>query len=504
MSFTITSALRWWRCECPDELAWSVDDELLTYRELMDWSGRVGAFLQSRGVKPGDRVTMMARNTIEYAVLAIALVRIGAIGTPINFRSTARELAESCEDFEPVVVFADAERYATAQEGLGENSQHQLLKMEDVRSFREGEPVDLNHEPHPDDPVFIIGTSGSTGRPKGVIYTHRMILTYASEFAIAEPRCAHGSSVLSPGPFSSSSGYLLLMQFTSLGVTMYIESQFVPERALKLLTEHSINTFQAAPIFFERIAALPEFKTADLSKLHFAQVGGATVPRSLLDAWREKGVILRQAYGSTESGGAWAARNDTALTEPEKCGRGGVFTEFAILAEDGSLAPPGQPGEVLVRSACVTTGYWNDPKATEESFVHGGFRTGDLGVLDEAGNLTFLDRLKDIIISGGLNISAAEVERVIRDMDGVEEVAVIKANDDKFGETPLAIIYGDNSRLSPEAVVAHCDKHLSNYKVPRYVVIEPEPLPRLPSGKISKQALREKYKDADKQLEKVR
>lgn len=215
MSFTITSALRWWRCECPDELAWSVDDEPLTYRELMDWSGRVGAFLQSRGVKPGDRVTMMARNTIEYAVLAIALVRIGAIGTPINFRSTARELAESCEDFEPVVV-------------------------------------------------------------------------------------------------------------------------------------------------------------------------------------------------------------------------------------------------------------------------------------------------KDIIISGGLNISAAEVERVIRDMDGVEEVAVIKANDDKFGETPLAIIYGDNSRLSPEAVVAHCDKHLSNYKVPRYVVIEPEPLPRLPSGKISKQALREKYKDADKQLEKVR
>ena len=504
MAFTIASALRWWSRECPNQLALSVDDEPCTLGELHDWSGRVARRLLDLGVKPGDRVCAVAPNSMDYAVLAFGLMRTGAIAAPLSFRSTASEIHESLQDLTPVLVFADDERAATVAEALGGTAGQQLRRIGEIRELRQGAPVTLDDEPDADAAVFIIGTSGSTARPKGVVYTQRMIMTYASEFAIMEPRCARGSRILSLGPFSSASGYLLLMQFIAMGVTIYIESQFKPERALQLLVEKKITNLQGAPIFFERIAALPGFAAADLSNLYWTQVGGATVSPGLLRTWLDKGVTLRQLYGSTEAGGGWGARDDTAISEPQKCGRGGIFTEYAIRGEDGGFAPPGVAGEILVRSPCMTVGYWNNPEATREAMGDGWLRTGDIGVIDENGNVTFVDRLKDIIISGGLNISAAEVERVISDVEGVEEVAVIAAPDPKFGETPLAIVHGDASRLSEEAIVAHCNLRLANYKVPRYVYIDPEPLPRLPSGKISKPILRQRHRDAPTRLARVR
>jgi fatty-acyl-CoA synthase len=281
----------------------------------------------------------------------------------------------------------------------------------------------------------------------------------------------------------------VLLQFLSTGSTIYAQARFTPERSLQLLLRHKITTFLASVIFFERIAVLPEFETADLSSIVFAQISGARVNPALLVRYREHGVVLRQAYGSTEAGGAWAARNETAISEPEKAGRGAMFSEFAIKGKDGGFAP---------------AGYWNNEAATKDAFRDGWLHTGDLGVLDERGNLTFIDRFKDIIISGGLNISAMEVESVIAEVDGVREVVVLPTKDEQFGETPLAIVYGEAGRISIPAVIAHCNAQLSNYKVPRYVAIEAEPLPRLPSGKISKIPLREKYKDGPSFLPKVR
>jgi fatty-acyl-CoA synthase len=504
MSFTITNALRWWARECPDQSVMQVDGEPCTFAELYGWSGRVGEHLAKLGVKAGDRVCMVGLNSLDYAVLAFGLLRIGAIGAPVSFRSTERELADAFDDLTPTLCFADPERHPTVQAALGAAASGKLHFLGEVRALRSGAESHISFTPAPDAPVFIIGTSGSTARPKGVIYTHRTVLTYASELAIMEPKCARGSKVLSLGPFSSSSGYLLLLQFASLGATLYIESQFRPERALALLTEQKITTFQAAPIFFERITALPGFAGADLSSLHFAQVGGARVNATLLQAWLAKGVTLRQAYGSTEAGGGWAARDDAALTAPEKCGRGGIFTEYRIAAADGETAEAGVRGEILIRSACLMAGYWNNPDATASAVRDGWLRTGDLGMIDEAGNLTFVDRLKEIIISGGLNISAAEVEGVVAQVEGVDEVAVIAASDPDFGETPLCVVYGDPARLSVPAIIEHCNRHLTNYKVPRYVVIESEPLPRLPSGKLSKPAIRERYRDAAARLVKVR
>lgn len=504
MNFTIASTLRWWSRDQGDALALSVDDRLLSFRELYDWSGRIGARLIELGVRPEDRICVVAMNSMEYAILAMGMMRIGAIAAPLNFRSTVSELRDWRADLTPMLFFADADRRATVAEALGNDAAGNLFALEELNQYRSGPASELSYLPADDAPVFIIGTSGSTARPKGVIYSHRSILSFACEFVITEPRCGRGSRILSVGPFSSSSGYLLLMGFIALGVTMFIESQFRAERALRLLVEKRITTIKGAPIFFERIAALPEFADADLSALYWAQVGGARVPTSLLKAWRDKGVVLRQLYGSTEAGGGWAARDDSAVSAPEKCGRGGLFTQYRILGEDGGAAPVGVAGEILVRSACMMEGYWNNPTASAEAIVDGWLHSGDLGLLDATENLIFVDRLKDIIISGGLNISAAEVERVIGEIPGVLEVAVIAADDVQFGETPLAIVYGNVASLSPALIIERCNAALANYKVPRYVDIVSAPLPRLPSGKISKPELRRRYKDAASRLPKVR
>jgi fatty-acyl-CoA synthase len=490
--------------ECPDRLALDYDGEEVSFAELHAWASRVAGHLIASGIRPGDRVCSYGTNSLEYAVLLLGNMLAGAISAPVSFRSSVREVKRFLNTVQPSLLFTDEERLAAARDAIGGADSPKLRLLAEMRPLREAPAPGPLCDPHPDEPLFIIGTSGSTGDPKGVIYSHRSTMTYAAEFAMMEPRCGNGGSILSTGPYSSASGTLLLMQFLATGATTYAQSRFTPERALALLQEKKITTFLASVIFFERIAALPEFERADLSTIAFAQISGARVNPALLARYRARGVVLRQAYGSTEAGGAWAARNETAVTQPEKSGPGAMFTEFAIRGENGGFAPPGETGEILIRSSGLSVGYWNNDAANREAFRDGWLHTGDLGVLDERGNLTFIDRIRDIIISGGLNISAMEVESVIAEVDGVKEVVVLPAKDEQFGETPLAIVHGDAARISIPAIIAHCNAHLSNYKVPRYVAIEPEPLPRLASGKLSKMPLREKYKDAPSFLSKVR
>jgi fatty-acyl-CoA synthase len=504
MSFTVTSALKWWVREHPQRVALDYDGEAVTFRELYDWGARVAARLIELGVERGDRVSAFGFNSLEYAVLLIGALLAGAVSAPVSFRSSPRELSRALALLTPKLLFSDEPHVQSAQQALAEAPGARLLSLADVRRLREAPSPASLPAPHEDDAVFIIGTSGSTGDPKGVIYSQRTIMTYSAEFAIMEPACGNGGSLLSVGPYSSASGTLLLMQFLSTGSTIYAQSQFNPREALRLLQEKKITTFLAATIFFERIADVPEFETADLSSMKFAQISGARVNPALLARYRERGVILRQAYGCTEAGGAWAARGDAAFLEPEKAGPGGMFSEFAIKGEEGGFAPAGTPGEILIRSPALAVGYWNNEAATAQAFRDGWLHTGDRGFLDENGNLTFIDRIKDIIISGGLNISALEVEGVIAEVEGVQEVVVIPAPDTQFGETPLAIVYGDPAVVSIDAIVSHCAEHLASYKLPRYIVLEDEPLPRLASGKVAKVTVRDKYKDAHLRLQKVR
>jgi fatty-acyl-CoA synthase len=506
MAFTIERALKWWFRDKPEALAIYYDGETLTFAELEAWATRVSAWLEDEGVVPGDRVGMVAANSIEYAVLIIGTMLAGGIANPLSFRSSARDLRKSFSITEPRLVFADQDRAECVAEALEPDAENRGRDLATIRALRDAPPPARlpSYEAKPQDPLFIIGTSGSTGFPKGTIYSHGATMIYASEFVMMQPAVGHGGGALVTGPYSSASGTLLLFQFLATGASVYSESKFTPEGALRLLRDYPITTFLASTIFFERIAALPEFDKADLSALAFAQISGARVSQELLARFREKGVILRPAYGCTEAGGAWAARDETAITEPEKCGPGAMFSRFRVIREDGSDADAGEPGEILIASDGLASGYWNDPEQTAKTFRDGWLHTGDRGVVDQRGNLTFIDRIKDIIISGGLNISAMEVENVISELPEIDEVVVIAVPDDQFGETPLAIVHGSNGPIDPAAVIKHCRGALTAYKVPRYVSVEDEPLPRLPSGKIDKVTVRAKYKDAAPHLQKAR
>jgi len=496
---TINSAIGWWAKNRPHVAALSLGGDALSYRDYAAWSDRVARWLIDRGVTPGDRVGVCAANSLAYCALTMGVMRAGAIVSPLNVRYTPHELAEIIADHRPVMVVAGPDETAKL-EGRGTP----VVPMSEVAALRHGAPALIDLDLDPDAAVVIISTSGSTARPKGVMYSHRTMLAYAAGNALEESALAQGGGVIIVAPLATSAGMVQLVHYTVLGCTLFIEPVFTPERYLQILVEEKIVGFGGVPTFFERIAAAPGFAEADLSHLKIATTGGSRVSRALQEAWAAKGVVIRQIYGQTECGGTGTIMPaGLAAAMPEKCGRGGIFTELRIIDADGNTLPPGEQGQILMRGPGTMIGYWNNPEATAETIRDGWLYTGDIGVLDEDGLLTFVDRMKDIVISGGLNISAAEVERCVSEFPGVEEVAVISARDARFGETPLAVVYG-SAPIDVGALIAHCNERLADFKVPRYVAVEREPLPRLATQKISKPILRERYKDADTRLERVR
>jgi len=499
MAQTLPGALAWWARMRPDQPAVVLGGETLTYAEAKAWSDRVAALLIADGLQPGDRVAICAMNSLAYCALILGIIRAGGIVSPVNFRYTVREIGELCEDTTPRFAFA-APEFTDRMQVAGPP----VRAMGEIEALRDGEPAVLARDVDPDAPVVIIATSGSTARPKGVVFTNRSMTAYAANWASEEPSTAPGSRIISLAPLNTSAGFVQLMHYLTQGCSIFMMPQFVPAETLRLIQEQRITCFAAVPVFFEAIAALPEFADADLSSIRLATVGGARVSRALLEAYKAKGVTLRQIYGQTEVGGnATIMPEHLALEEPEKCGWGGLFIDLRVVRPDGTDCAPGEPGEILMRSPGMMKGYWNNPEATAKSIQDGWLHSGDIGTLDERGLLTFVDRLKDLIISGGLNISAAEVERVVCEFPGVVEALVIAAPDPKFGETPMVVYHGP-AEVEVEALVAHCNENLSNYKVPRYVVFSAQPLPRLATGKLSKPAVRQAYAGAHQTLARVR
>jgi fatty-acyl-CoA synthase len=294
------------------------------------------------------------------------------------------------------------------------------------------------------------------------------------------------------------------MMHAILGGTLVVMNDFNPSRAIELIERHQVQVIPAVPLIFESMARAPEFRQADLSSVKTALVGGAPVPVPLLEAWGAKGVALRQLYGMTEIGGlATATLPWEAAAHPDSCGIGSIFTEVKVVRPNGEECGPGESGEVILRGPAMTPGYWGDPETTSKAIRDGWLYSGDLGVKDAEGRLRFLDRLKELIISGGINISPAEIEQVIAAVEGVVEVVVIPAVDEKFGETPAAIVTVDQD-VSEEQVLAACKGQLADYKLPRYIVIRHEPLPRQPSGKLDKREIRAAYADVASRYTKVR
>lgn len=507
MSGTVIDALTFWARTRPDQVAVDFDGDPVTYAEINTWADGVAADLARTGISQGDRVAIVGANSMEWVVAALAGFKVGAIVVPFNQRMVARELVDLVGDCEPAVVFCSEELAERVEQVHDQSPTFQKWTLEErVRPLR-------GHAHAPiaslvvalDAPTAIVYTSGTTGKPKGVIFTHRTIAGEMHEWHLVEPIEPNGLRPLLVLPLFTAAGIIWgVSRVTLHGGTLFLQPGFDPARALERLHEERISTLTGPPILFDQIARQPGFDDADLSALTTAHVGGARVPVDLVRRWQAKGVALRQIYGQTEIGGSATAmpRNEVA-EHPEQCGFGGIFTKIRVVDADGKDQPPGVPGQILLRGPGMMPGYWRNEEATANALKDGWLQTGDMGVLDERGYLTFVDRLKEMIISGGLNISPMEIEQVIQAMPGVDEVAVISVPDDKFGETPAALIRTGASMQEAD-VIAWCNERLADYKVPRYVVLLERDLPRMASGKIAKRDLAAQFADIPTTHAKVR
>ncbi|NKQ56753.1 long-chain fatty acid--CoA ligase [Amycolatopsis sp. K13G38] len=494
MTVLVTDGLRHWAREAPDRPAIVFDgDDVVTYRALDRWTDAAAGFLAACGLGAGERIGIIGANSLEWCVAAIGALKLGAAVVPYNNRFTPAELRYLVDDSEPRLVLTDEahrDRMSSALTG----SPLELGGLGEFTALRDLEEAVLRPSSTWDDPAVIVYTSGTTSKPKGVIFSHRSMFNFIADFALAEPALRPEARMIYLLSMSGAPGlpWHVLHPLTR-GASLFYERGFDAPTALRRVTQERIQILCGVPVLFEQMAALPEFAQADLSSLELVTIAGARAPVPTIKAWLAKGVPLRQAYGMTELGGISTLNPpEQALTRPESIGRGTVLTRHRVVRPDGSDCDPGEPGEIIVSGPGMTPGYWRNDKATAEALREGWFHSGDVGIKDDEGYIRVVDRLKDIIITGGYNVAPSEIEAVVDEVPGVLEVCVISADDPKFGETPAAIVHSDGS-VTAEQIQAHCRARLAGYKVPRHVVLQDAPLERMASGKIARRRIRDAH-----------
>lgn len=509
MSFLglVTDGLEYWANAAPEDPAVVLPDREVGYGELRDRSVAVATQLREKGLQPGQLVGMIAGNTYGCCVLTFGVLLAGGVLAPYNVRFVAAEVLALVEQGEPAWVIADA-----GSRPLVDEVQARAAHSFETLSGEEliGAPVpavwDRSHLDAltGNEPAFLVYTSGSTGTPKGVVHTHASALGNVFEWSMVHSIDGRRSRTLGVLPMATAAGiWVGLLHAVARGGALVLEPRFDPARALEAIERHRITMIFGPPIIFEALAQEAGFQDADLSTINVALVAGARVPAELLKKWQDRGVILRQGYGQSEVGTVTITDPSEADEHPNAAGRGGLFTRVKVVRPDGTECDPGEAGEILLKGPSMAAGYWGNEEATNEAFVDGWLKTGDMGRYDGDGLFHFVDRLKELIISGGLNISPREVEEHIQSFPGVLEVAVVPVDDVKWGEAPAAIIYTDRE-IDIAELMDHLRAHLAGYKIPRYVHVLGEPLLRAPSGKLNKRGIRQDFEKILPEIEPVR
>lgn len=506
----LANVVRFWSHWRPDgeSVIDAVTGSAITWAELDDRTNRLAAGLRGAGVETGDRIGILSNNCVEYLEIAIAGYKLGSILVPLNVRLTPSELVYIVEQSGCRTVVADEVLAPVAADAL-DRIDRTVARIGFGSGF--GTPLDAlraGGAPDPavpvsaDDVAYICYTSGTTGSPKGAMLSHGNVLAMAYNRILADDSVT-GDRVYLPFPLSFTGGLVSTWAPTYVsGATLVLDRSVDPARMLQMLQDHAITNFAAVPVIWEMIVQHPQFDDFDLSTLEIIGSGGAAVPAPLLEKLQAAGLPMSQGYGLTEGGGynAWL-RADDAERKLGSCGRPMMHTRMRTVdpeAADLVDVPAGDVGELIIAGPEVMVGYWDDPAATDEAIVDGWLRTGDLARIDDEGYVYIVDRSKDMLISGGLNVYPAEIESVLASIDGVAECAVIGVADEKWGETPAALIGpAPGAQLEPAVIAAVCREHLADYKRPRYIVVRDEPLPRGMSGKVLKRELRDQYADRD-------
>ncbi|MFR9732184.1 acyl-CoA synthetase [Saccharopolyspora sp. MS10] len=508
--------LRRTRAHQPDAEAVICGDTRLTYAELDEASDRLATALRRLGLREGDCVATLADNRAELVVAEVALYKAGLVRAPVNARLGEREVAHLLRESAARVLLVDAEHLSTGLAGdhldavvcfdrtdcsaAPNESGGRILDYRGLLDDAPAEPVDVDCA---DSDIAVLHfTSGSTGELKAAIQTFGNRLALMRKMVMGDARIEPGEKEVLAGPITHASGMPLMGIFFAGGCAIVLPRWDAEEFLATVERERATHAF-VVPTMINAVLALPNAREYDRTSMRRLIYGAAPMsPQRIREAWELFGPVLSQGYGcgETTSGVLFLSIEDhrRAIEGDDEelllsCGRPRTEAEVAIVDEGGRPVPAGEIGEIAVRGPDVVPGYFNEPDLTAESFRDGWFRTGDLARQREDGYVFIVDRKKDMIISGGFNVYAVEVEAVLHQHPDVFEAAVVGVPDERWGEAVKAVVVPRAGRsLDAAELVEFCARRLARMKKPRSVDVV-ESLPHNPNGKLDRRAVRDRY-----------
>ena len=484
------SARRW-----PDRVALRFEDREWTYAELDAAVSRAAGALLGTGLAAGDRVAAYGRNSDAYLLGFLACSRAGLVHVPVNYALTGDELAYLLEQSGSRAVLFDPKLQEHLDPVLGDLTALALRDAEDSLLARAaaGDVPEIDTEPADDTLVQLLYTSGTTSRPKGAMMTHRALVhEYAS--CIVALDMAEDDDPLHCMPLYHSAGmHVFLLPSLAVGATnALMEAPDVPE-ILRRVEEDGIGSLFLAPTVWVPLANHPDLDARDLSALRKAYYGASIMPVPILERLQERLPELGfyNCFGQSEIAPlATVLRPEEHAARPDSCGRSVLFVELRVVdQETGEDVGPDGVGEVIYRSPQLCAGYWDDEEATADAFKDGWFHSGDLVRQDAEGYIFVVDRIKDVINTGGVLVASREVEDALYTHPAVAEVAVIATPDDRWIEAICAVVVAKED-VSADDLLAHARTKLAGYKIPKRIEFADE-LPRNASGKLLKRVLRD-------------
>lgn len=499
MNFNIAETLIHRARLTPDDEGFVGQNYRYTFKEINMRVNRFAAYLREQGVLPGERVAVLCKNNDHLALCIYASAKIGSVTVILNWRLQTAELDYILNNCGATFLLYDGEFDDTV---------NQLRNTIAVRSYlRKGEQSpdvefesalakQTDSEPQlsqgGDDAAIIMYTSGTTGKPKGAVLTHNNLL-WSSLGLSHTLDWNYKDRFLLVAPIFHIGGLAPLVTNVHKGATTVFVPNFDPNSIWATIASEKITSMMSVPLMLQAMLMVAQAKKIDATSLRWLMCGASAVPESLIRAYLEIGVRAQQVYGITEfSGGVTFWLHNMPLAKCHTHGKPIFFSRLKVVDPlTGVEKLPGEVGEILCKGPAVFKEYWDNPKATGEAIVDGWYRSGDLGKVDDEGYFTVVDRLKDMIISGGENIYPAELEAVIMTHPAVAEVAVIGLPHSKWGEIPIAhIVTKPNASVEPDDIFRLCKEKLSSFKCVKEVRFL-ESLPKNPVGKILKHALKE-------------
>ncbi|QII05491.1 acyl-CoA synthetase [Rhodococcoides fascians A25f] len=489
---TVDGVLRRSAAKFPDRLAVTFEGRSHTYRELDTAVTRAARRLRAMGLEKGDRVAAYGVNSDAYVVAFLACVRAGLVHVPINYALVGEELQYLLDQSGSRAVLVDPALAPILDSVRTNLSIEHVVSLPDVLGT-DGDSSDLDSAAESTDLAQLLYTSGTTSKPKGAMMSHGALVAEYVSCVIALGFTQDDDPLLVMPMYHSAGMHVFMLPYLSVGATVRLMRRPDVPEILRRIEEEKIKSLFLAPTVWVPLANHPDLETRDLSSLKKAQYGSSIMPVTVLTRLRERypDIEFYNCFGQSEIGPlATVLLPAEHEARPASCGRAVFFVETRVVDADGNDVPDGEPGEILYRSPQLCDGYWDKPEATADAFSDGWFHSGDLVTRDAEGFITVVDRIKDVINTGGILVASREVEDAIYTHSAVAEVAVIGTPDDRWIEAVTAVVVlKDGQQLSVEALIDHVKGRIAPFKVPKTVTFVDE-LPRNQSGKLLKRELR--------------